>query len=271
MSKPSRETTARLFVAVDPPVGVCGELAAWARAALGGLRALDADAQGPTAGSRVRLLGAETMHVTLCFLGGRPLAELDTIAAALEACPAERPQLHVGAPLWLPPRRPRSLALAVHDRDGELERLHASVRDALAGAIDWQPERRRFRAHVTVARLGGGGGGRRARSRRRDGSHAADGGVDSSLPPSPQLEFAPREVVLYRSLLSPGGASYEPVATRALEASASSSKPSPSPASSSAAGAGEEPAGTRHAGVEPPAEPGSEPSSHSGVEPSAQE
>ncbi|HTB69430.1 MAG TPA: hypothetical protein VK707_00415, partial [Solirubrobacteraceae bacterium] len=105
----SRDATTRLFVAVDPPPAVCGELAAWARAALGGLRGLDADAQTRTAGSRVRLLGAETMHVTLCFLGGRPLAELDTIAAALDACSAERPQLYVGAPLWLPPRRPRSL------------------------------------------------------------------------------------------------------------------------------------------------------------------
>jgi 2'-5' RNA ligase len=265
----SRDATTRLFVAVDPPPAVCGELAAWARAALGGLRGLDADAQTRTAGSRVRLLGAETMHVTLCFLGGRPLAELDTIAAALDACSAERPQLYVGAPLWLPPRRPRSLALAVQDRDGELQRLHASVRDALAGAIDWQPERRRFRAHVTVARLASGGGGR-AERRRRGGSHAPDGAAGAPLPPSPQLTFVPREVVLYRSLLSPGGASYEVIATRALESSATSSKPSPS--SPSAACADEEPAGTKHAGGEPcSADVGCEPSSHSGVESSSQE
>ncbi|HEV2975741.1 MAG TPA: RNA 2',3'-cyclic phosphodiesterase [Solirubrobacteraceae bacterium] len=267
----SRDAIARLFVAVDPPADVCGELAAWTRAALGGLRALDADAQTRTAGSRVRLLGAETMHITLCFLGGRPLIELDTIAAAIEACPAERPQLHVGAPLWLPPRRPRSLALAVHDREGELQRLHASVRDALAGAIDWRLERRRFRAHVTVARLAGGGGGRAGR-RRRAGPHAPDGGAGSPLPPSPQLTFAPREVVLYRSLLSPGGASYEAVATRALESSATSSKPSPSspPSSPSAVGVGEEPDGIRHAGVESsPADVARESSSHSVDDPSA--
>jgi len=204
----SRSPTARLFVAIDPPAAVREQLAAWARQAVAAIGA--AGRGGIPRG--VRLLGPETMHLTLCFLGSRPTEEIDQIAAALDGLQAHGGELSVGAPLWLPPRSPRSLALAVHDRAGELATLHGAVRDALAGAIDWQPERRRFRAHVTVARLG------RERSRERRG--AADEHVP---PPTPQLSFVAAEVVLYRSWLAPAGASYEPLTRSALCASSDSS------------------------------------------------
>ena len=76
-------------MAVDPPEEVCGELAAWARAALGAVVAGDPDRRERGSPAKVRVLGAETMHVTLCFLGGRPIGEVETIAAALAAPPAQ--------------------------------------------------------------------------------------------------------------------------------------------------------------------------------------
>jgi RNA 2',3'-cyclic 3'-phosphodiesterase len=264
----SRGATARLFVAVDPPEEVCGQLAAWARAALGGARAGDPH-RGEPPRAKVRVLGAETMHVTLCFLGGRPIGEVEAIAAALQAPPPQRVELQVGAPLWLPPRRPRALALELHDRTGDLTRLHASVRDALAGSVDWQPERRRFRPHVTVARIGRGGDRRgRAAGRRRGGSDAEGAPQELTLAPSPQLSFAVGELVLYRSLLSREGARYEPVATRALSESNDYSEMCSSPGSDADAGPG---AGAGHTGGEP-ATPGvgEDPSSHPGAEPSSQ-
>lgn len=208
------------------------------------------------------------MHVTLCFLGARPVGELETIAATVEEQAPDACELQIGAPLWLPPHNPRLLALAVHDRAGDLARLHANVRDALAGAIGWQPEHRRFRAHVTVARFGRGGDrGRRGRRRHAEGG-AESGAVELALPPSPQLTFRPRELVLYRSLLSPRGASYEAIATRALDVSAASSEPSPAPSSEPAADVG---VGPRHASIDPSsAGVGEEPSSHAGAEPSSQ-
>jgi 2'-5' RNA ligase len=162
----------------------------------------------------VRLLEPETMHLTLCFIGGRRVEEVETIAAALQRLKTASGQLFLGAPLWLPPRNPRALALAVHDRHGELAALHAAVQSALAGAIDWRPERRRFRAHVTVARLG------RERSRQR----RADTG-ERVTPPTPQLSFVPSEVVLYRSWLAPAGARYEALTSRPLYAPSDSSSP----------------------------------------------
>jgi RNA 2',3'-cyclic 3'-phosphodiesterase len=219
--------TARLFAAVDPPRAVCHELSAWVREAAGALRAgagRDADA----APAKVRVLAPDTLHVTLCFLGGRPVEEIDALAVALDAASHHAAgRLTLGAPLWLPPREPRSLSLEVHEQPGGwLTELQRALGDAFAGAVDWQPERRRFRPHLTVARLGRSG---KPSRRARGGGHALP------LPPTPQLEFTPAEVVLYRSWLDPQGASYEAIATRTLSAA------SPSPSSSSGGEEGEEP------------------------------
>jgi 2'-5' RNA ligase len=196
----SRGPTARLFVAVDPPARVREALAGWTRGA-----AADMDlrpARGP--GRPLRVLDAEALHLTLCFLGSRPVEEIDEIGEALRASAARVGELSVGAPLWLPPRRARVLAIEIHDTEGELARLQRRVRDAISETISWEPERRRFRAHVTVARVReqpGGGGSERERR---------------PLPATPQLRFTPESAVLYRSWLSPAGATYEPLATCGL-------------------------------------------------------
>ena len=193
----ARAPHARLFVAVDPPAPVREELAAWARGAGG---ALTRD-QGPGHVPPLRLLDVDGMHVTLCFLGNRPVAEIDVIAAALKNCATPAGEVCLGGPLWLPPRRPRALAVEVRDRDGQLARLHGALRDALGEAIGWEAERRRFRAHVTVARVPGG--------RRVRGRHSGPGA--QSLPATPQLSFMAETTVLYRSWLSRAGATYEPL------------------------------------------------------------
>jgi RNA 2',3'-cyclic 3'-phosphodiesterase len=208
----TRGATARLFVAVDPPAEVCEELLAWTR------RALTRMSRGRSRGANgdARVLEPEALHLTLCFLGGRPVSEIETIGDALESCATSVGELELGAPLWLPPRHPRLLAVEVHDRDGGLERLHGAVCGALADAIDWEPERRRFKAHITVARMRGGRR-ERTRPRPRRGEGAGAGGPERaqepSLPATPQLRFTPAAVVLYRSFLSRSGASYEALAS----------------------------------------------------------
>ena len=111
-----------------------------------------------------------------------------------------RCELETGAPLWLPPRRPRALAVEVHDPHGQLAALQAGVARALCEAMDPPAPRppRRFRAHVTVARS-------RAAPRR-----------GAELPATPQLGFRVGEAVLYRSRLDPSGARYEALARAAL-------------------------------------------------------
>jgi RNA 2',3'-cyclic 3'-phosphodiesterase len=184
----SRPPTARLFVAVDPPPESCALLAAWAREL-----ALET---GPD-GWPLRVLRADSLHLTLCFLGSRPAGEIDALAGALAPAAGPLGELRVGAPLLLPPRRPRSLAVEIHD-DGGLALLHGRLVAELTRVSDWQPERRRLRPHVTLARVRGA-----ARAARPPAM---------TLPPTPPIAFTPRELVLYRSRLDPAGASYEALA-----------------------------------------------------------
>ncbi len=187
----SRAPSARLFAALDPPDDVAEELLRWARGAL-----REAVAPSP---ARPRLLAAESLHVTLIFLGERPFEELDELAAALlrgaeglGAC-----ELETGAPVWLPPRRPRALAVEVHDRGGgELADLQHRVAAALCGTAGL-PVPRRFRPHLTVART-------RSAPPPRE------------LAATPALRFTAAEVVLYRSHLEPAAARYERLAAVAL-------------------------------------------------------
>jgi len=193
----NRGATARLFLAIDPPAHVREALAAWARGAVGPGRGRRSGASRP-----LRLLEAELLHLTLCFLGERPTIEIEQIAALLGDGVRTVGELSVGAPLWLPPRRPRVLAVEVHDPAGALVRLHESLSRALAESIGWEPEGRRpqrFRPHITLARM------------REDAAPR-----ERELPPTPALAFTPREVVLYRSWLAPEGASYEALASATL-------------------------------------------------------
>jgi 2'-5' RNA ligase len=210
----SRGATARLFVAVDPPLEVRERLVEWARAV-----AVAAREAGSTRGS-LRLLDTESLHLTLCFLGSRPVGEVEVLAAALAAEAEHACELSVGAPLWLPPRRPHALAVEVHDRDGELTRVQERVSSALVGASAWRPERRRFRPHITLARVRGSVGGGRRAATRSAGAGVERPGRELSLPPTPRLSFTPEAIVLYRSWLAPAGATYEALAMHGLVSAA---------------------------------------------------
>lgn len=209
----TRAAAARLFVAIDPPARVREALCAWARGALlgsarGGGPGLGKGREGKgSRGSRpVRLLLPELLHVTVCFLGARPVAEIDAIGETMEECAGAVGELSVGAPLWLPPRRPRALAVELHESSGELARLH----DALGLSLEVEQARhRRFRPHITLARMTG---------TTRSPTVTGRAGLDRQepLPPTPQLEFTPTELVLYRSWLSPEGAEYEAVGNATL-------------------------------------------------------
>ena len=175
----------RLFVALELP--------AEAHAAL-----LDWRPEDPA----LRPVADEALHVTLAFLGGRDPGDVERIRVALE--PLGRPvdRLALGDVRWLPPRGPRVLAADVDDPDGTLAALQADVLAALVGGVGFEPERRRFLAHVTVARV-------------RQGSKVPRE-LRERLGPPERVEFAAPAVTLFRSHLSPRGARYEPLVRVAL-------------------------------------------------------
>ena len=174
--------TARLFAALELPPAVRADLAAFGS---------EAAAVDPG----LRAVSEEALHLTLAFLGHRDPADIEPAAEAVRGVRSSAPALALGDALWLAPRRPHVLAVAL---TGTLAPLHAQVVERLAAALDWEPEARPFRPHVTVARV------RRGARPSRD------------LPELPRAAFAGEAVVLFRSHLGRGPARYESLARASL-------------------------------------------------------
>jgi 2'-5' RNA ligase len=171
-------TDLRLFVALELPEEEKAALVAFRDAA---------------ADPRVwRPVPDEAMHLTLAFLGRRPAGDVEAISTVLRGAGGASPRLSLTAPLLLPPRRARVLAVALADPDGTLAALQGRLSAELEAAGVFVPEKRAFRAHVTVARL-------RPRERAPRSVAAA---------PEP-LEFRADTVTLFESRLHPRGARYE--------------------------------------------------------------
>jgi 2'-5' RNA ligase len=171
----------RLFAALELPPVVTRALVAFRDAAA------DPDVWRP--------LPAESMHVTLAFMGPRDPDAVEPASAALRAAAGSAPRLAIAGALLLPPRRARVLCAALEDPDGELAALQSRVSDGLAAAGLYTPETRPFRAHVTVARL-------------RPGASAAR---KAAAEPEP-VAFTATTVTLFASRLHPRGARYEALA-----------------------------------------------------------
>jgi RNA 2',3'-cyclic 3'-phosphodiesterase len=177
----------RLFAALDLPGDVRAELGDWARGEFGSREEL-------------RLVPEENLHATLCFLGWREEGEVERIGELVEACTGAVGDLAWAGATWLPPRRPRVLAVDLVDEGRGLRALQQRVSDALAEGAGYVPEKRPYRPHVTVARVRKG-----ARVPRSE-----------SLPALAPRGWSGGALTLYRSLLSPSGARYEPVARVAV-------------------------------------------------------
>jgi RNA 2',3'-cyclic 3'-phosphodiesterase len=180
---PRSEPRARLFVALDLPEQARDELVAWRERALAGR-------------SDLRPVAPAALHVTLVFIGYRPEDEVEAIAETVERSVAglAAARLRAVAAKPVPPRRPRLFALDLSDEGGRAAIVQAAVADALEAAGVYEPERRSFWPHVTLARV-------------RRGQRVAR--LDSEPPPGDAFDAA--EVTLYRSRLSPKGARYEPL------------------------------------------------------------
>ena len=151
------------------------------------------DAVGGRSG--LRMLAPGSLHVTLCFLGWQLVSE---IAAIGEACSVvagmDAAELALGDPVWLPPRRPRVLAVSLPDPGGALAAIHSALSASLCAGGWYEPESRPFFGHVTVARVAKGA---RVRS--------------ETIAPPQRHQLHASTVTLFRSLLSPAGARYEPL------------------------------------------------------------
>lgn len=169
---------ARLFVALDLPDEVRWGLASWGREAL--------------ADEALRPVPEASLHITLAFLGYLPEKAIPRLAGIVEACGGDAPSIELGDPLPRPERgRPRLYALPA--ASPAAMGLQEGLERRLVAARLYEPEKRRFWPHVTVARV---------RREKRGSSRPAR----VSRPPAPLPKrllrpFGGVRVTLYRSQL----------------------------------------------------------------------
>lgn len=186
----------RLFLAIELPdpvrlklAGLCRQ---WKENWGDDLLGLGADYPKP---SWVR---PENLHVTVKFLGEVADSELPKLCDALRTVPSTGPMK-----LWpdriecLPPNGPVRVICA--GLMGDLDRfsdLHRKI-EQRCETIGFPSERRRFRPHITLARL-------------KDWlpSYTRKALADTSAGPLPAPEFNASEFVLMQSLLHQSGAQY---------------------------------------------------------------
>ena len=169
---------ARLFCALRLPDEALDALCDWQAAHIRGGRTVVRD----------------HLHVTLAFLGHRPVEELESILEAMRAAAA------AAGPIRLVPERYRETRsvgmLVLSDQDDASTRLAEDLHGRLERLEVYQREQRRWLPHVTVLRF-------RGRPRLR--------------PPLPELgEVSPSDAAAYHSLLRSTGAQYVVVESFAL-------------------------------------------------------
>ena len=180
---------ARLFVALDLPDEVREGVAAWGGEAL--------------ADPALRPVAPESLHITLAFLGHRPEREIEQIAEVVRESVGPAPWIELLDPVQRPPRgRARLYALPALSPGAEA--LQAGLQQGLVEGGFYEPEKRPFWPHVTVARVRP-----EARGSRRP---AVVSKVPGSIPGELSEPRITVRMALYRSDLQPSGAQYVPLA-----------------------------------------------------------
>jgi 2'-5' RNA ligase len=133
-----------------------------------------------------RRVSREQLHVTLAFLGHRPVAEVESILGALREAAAAADGIRLVPERY---RETRSVGMLVlSDIGGAATRLADDLQGRLERLGVYERERRPWLPHLTVVRF-------RERPRLR--------------PPLPVLgEFSPSDAAAYHSVLRSGGAQY---------------------------------------------------------------
>ena len=185
----------RLFAAIELPDDVRGRLASTAAGLRARLEPLDA-----------RWVEPEKLHLTVRFIGqvddSRAPELIETICDAIPAPPFDLS--FRGCGVFPASGPPRVIWIGVADGAPSLARIHQVLNGRLV-PFGFEPERRAFSAHLTLARVRHPRGGASVRAAVRAFT-------------VPEIACHVSQVTLFRSHLSPRGSRYEIVATIPLRA-----------------------------------------------------
>jgi RNA 2',3'-cyclic 3'-phosphodiesterase len=172
-----RDERLRLFLALELPTDVDAALRTWRERHLAAARP------------------ADTLHVTLAFLGSQPRSELEVVLDALRESAAETARFELEPVRY---RETRSVGMFVlDDPSGEATRLATRLQERLEELGVYRREARPWLPHLTVVRF---------RERPR------------LAPPLPEIgPFAPSGAAAFLSRLHPTGARYEVIESCSLK------------------------------------------------------
>jgi RNA 2',3'-cyclic 3'-phosphodiesterase len=182
----------RLFVALDIPDIIRSRIATF----MDGLRNFVPDA---------RLVTAESLHVTLKFIGEFPEQRLEELKKALATIGGQPFEISFRSAGFFTPRSPRVFWIGI-EAGYELKALASAVETALV-PLGIAKERRDFTPHLTLARMGSGRPQGSPRDRDKPKMYELKARVEMMTPPDFGTMTA-REFFLYLSKLSPKGAQY---------------------------------------------------------------
>jgi len=186
---------ARLFVALDLPGEVRDAIVDWQRAQL--------------RDEALRVVGPQNLHITLAFLGYLPEKAIGSVAEVVHGLKVAAPRIELAPePLGKPKGRPRLFALEA--RSEATVTLQGQLQDRLVAKRLYEPEKRPFWPHLTVARV---------RPEKRGAKRPARIERPPGMLPEALCEaFFGVRLTLYRSILRPQGAEYAPLAQLELPA-----------------------------------------------------
>jgi 2'-5' RNA ligase len=187
----------RLFVALDLDPAIRERLALF----LEGVQEFAPEA---------RWARAESLHLTLKFIGEMDAARLDEARSALALVEGEVSEVRVRGTGFFPTVKSARVFWVGIEADAGLAALARTVEDALE-PLGVERERRAFSPHLTLARTGSG----RPSRGREDRVNANFRRLQEKLAAMPEPDLgamAPREFFLYQSKLSPAGAMYTKLA-----------------------------------------------------------
>jgi 2'-5' RNA ligase len=169
----------RLFIALRLPEGTLDRIVEW---------------QSEHLRADVRLVRRDQLHVTVAFLGRRPVGDLEPIAHELREAARKAKPILLRAARY---RETKSVGMLVFkDEGGRATALAEDIHQRLERLGVYQPEKRKWLPHLTVLRF---------RS------------PPKLKPPIPDLgEVSPSDVAVYHSLLRPTGAQYDVLDSYAL-------------------------------------------------------
>jgi 2'-5' RNA ligase len=181
---------ARLFVALDLPQDVRAGLVDWQRTAL--------------SDPALRVVRPEALHMTLVFLGYQAEKDVKAIAKAAFGVNARAPAVELlTEPIGIPRgKRPRLIALGANS--DETVSLQKQLEERLVEGGFYEPEKRAFWPHLTVARVKPEAPGSRKPALIRTEPHP--------VPEHMFRFFRPTRLVLFKSHLRRTGAEYEAMA-----------------------------------------------------------